>query len=128
MIYLAIFFFVLAGLFEAVMDVVQFHYHKSIFKKLKNNLFWDASESWKNKYKDGDPNKGPKFFLSNTLFVGLTDAWHLFKTLRTLSVMLGVFTILTMFFTICKSFLITAAFRVFFGISFTSFYNFFQKK
>ena len=34
-----------------------------------------------NKYKNNDPTEGEKFFLSKSLLVGFTDAWHLFKYL-----------------------------------------------
>ncbi len=70
----------LAGMFKAVMDTLQFHYGVSVFAEM-NPLFWNPEISWKNKYKDGDPTKGEKFFLSKTALVGLTDAWHLSQTL-----------------------------------------------
>ena len=72
----------LSGFFEGLMDRIQFHYNGSLFSKLKNQVFWNPSISWKNKWKLGDPQKGPKFFMSTTLFVFITDAWHLFKFIR----------------------------------------------
>ena len=67
MIYIGFLLFVLAGFCEAVMDKLQFHYDMSIFKNFKNQLFWDPKISWRNKYEDGDPLKGEKFFLSKSL-------------------------------------------------------------
>jgi hypothetical protein len=71
----------LAGFFEGAMDTLQFHFHTSIFSKI-DSTFWNPENSWKNKYLDGDPSKGPKFPLSTTFLVSLTDGWHLFKLIR----------------------------------------------
>ena len=68
----------LAGMCKGVMDTLQFHFSVSIFKNRKAQ-FWNPQESWRNKYKDGDPTKGPKFPGSTTIFVALTDGWHLFQ-------------------------------------------------
>ena len=50
MIYIGFLLFILSGMFEAVMDKLQFHYEQSIFKNFKNQLFWNPDVSWKNKY------------------------------------------------------------------------------
>ena len=71
-----------SGFCEGAMDKLQFHYHKSVFVNLNNNLFWDPEISWKNKYKNGDPIEGERFRFSSTFLVSLTDGWHLFKLLR----------------------------------------------
>jgi hypothetical protein len=77
-----------AGVFEAVMDTLQFRYHTSVFKRYSNQLFWNPEISWRNKYKsDGHT---PKFLGSTTIFVLFTDAWHFFKMLRTFTIFLGV--------------------------------------
>lgn len=115
--------FVLASICEAVMDTLQFHYISSIFKNFENNIFWDPEVSWRNKYKDGDPKKGPKFLFSDTLFVGLTDAWHLFKLFRNLFIFLGVFFLLLQFTTFWISVIVAIALRLFFGFGFTIFYE-----
>ena len=81
-------FLALGGTFNAPMDKLQFHYEQSIFSNWNNKDpdkagFWDdpRKESWKRKYKNQDQAQGPAFFLSTTLLVFLTDAWHLFQTL-----------------------------------------------
>ena len=61
------------------MDALQFHYQQTGFEP--DNRFWNPDISWKNKYKGGDPDNGPAFFLSTTALVFLTDGWHLFKFL-----------------------------------------------
>lgn len=74
--------FALAGVFNAFMDKLQFHYPNSIFPKLGNDKFWNPSVSWKNKYKDWDGgDRRAKFPFSKTTLVFLTDGWHLFQFL-----------------------------------------------
>lgn len=91
---LAVVFFALAGFLNGIMDTLQFHYSSSIFSKKSKQSFWDPSISWRNKYKNQDPNQGPRFPGSTTIFVFTTDAWHLFKAfmlacLRTSVVLAG---------------------------------------
>jgi hypothetical protein len=126
MIYIGFLLFILSGMFEAVMDKLQFHYDLSIFKKFKNQLFWDPKISWKNKYEDGDPMKGERFFLSKSLFVGVTDAWHLFKLFRTLTIFAGIYFLFIPCATkyMCLMFVIIA--RILFGLSFTLFFKLFE--
>ena len=47
------------------------------FKLSKLNM----KDTWKNKWKNGDPKQGEKFFLSSTTLVWLTDFFHLVKFL-----------------------------------------------
>jgi hypothetical protein len=84
-------FLSLVGLFEGIMDKLQFHYNKSIFKNFKNKQFWNPKISWKNKWKNGDKDKGEKFLFSSTLFVFTTDAWHLAKFFRNLCIVVSMF-------------------------------------
>lgn len=74
-------FFAFAGMAEAVMDTLQFKFYTSVFRKY-NGYFWNPDFSWQNKWKQGDPKFGPKFFGSSTFLVWTTDAWHLFKWIR----------------------------------------------
>ena len=64
---------------NGVMDALQFHYPQTGFEP--DSRFWNPAISWQNKYKGGDPDNGPAFFLSTTALVFLTDGWHLFKFL-----------------------------------------------
>jgi hypothetical protein len=61
------------------MDVITTRYDVSIFGNFSNQLFWDWRISWHNKWKNGDILQGEKFLFASTIFVFLTDAWHLFK-------------------------------------------------
>lgn len=78
---LIVFCIVNAAVCNAIMDKLQFHYTSSIFTKL-NPLFWNPLNSWRNKWKDGRKANGERFFLSSTVLVAFTDAWHLFQFLQ----------------------------------------------
>jgi len=83
----------LAGFTKAVMDKLQFHWHKSIFALNPGKytpLFWDPSVSWANKYKPGTNYKEEKFKFSTTLLVFLTDAWHFFQMCTTFLLFVGI--------------------------------------
>ncbi len=67
----------LSGICKGIQDQTMFHWGLSWTKYLKG-LFWNPLISWKNKYKNGDPKQGPKFWGSTTFLVAITDAWHLF--------------------------------------------------
>ncbi len=69
---------------KAIQDKLQFHFDNSIFKNL--GTWWNPQESWKNKWKNGNKEEGEKYFLSSTLLVSLTDAWHFFGLIRNFSV------------------------------------------
>jgi hypothetical protein len=93
----------LAGMCNSVMDTLFSHYDISIFKKF-NPLFWNPEISWKNKWAQPYPqpteNKWyyfgfpppykERFPYSSTIFVFLTDAWHLFKFFMLTFIFLGV--------------------------------------
>lgn len=64
---------ILSGFAKAVMDLSE---EGKI--KFKPSRYWIKSMSSPNKWKDGDPRKGEKFFGSSRWFVSLTDAWHVF--------------------------------------------------
>ena len=91
---ITLFLLFLAGALNATMDVLSFRYKTSIFSKYtKLQEFFNHQESWVNKYKDNNPELGPKFFGSKTFLVFLTDAWHLAKML-----MITTFTLAIVFY------------------------------
>jgi len=77
--WISIILIVLAGICNAIMDVLKTKYNKSIFLNCSNQTWLKPSLSWKNKWKNGDPLQGPRFFGSTTFLVFLTDFWHLTK-------------------------------------------------
>lgn len=78
---LIIFLIIIASIADSVLDSLQFHYSISIFKKFKNQQFFNPELSWKNKWKLDEKGNiiGEKFLGSSTIFTSLTDAWHFFK-------------------------------------------------
>lgn len=84
----------LGSFWEASMDAIgtPHNYEASIWKKLadyfdkkgKTNLgaaFWDNRLAWRNKWKEGDPTKGERFFGSSTFLVMFMDGWHVVKAI-----------------------------------------------
>ena len=74
------------------MDIVasERNYKRSIWNKVANYFdkigwysfgqnFWDYRISWRNKWKNGDPKQGEKFFWSARMFSTFMDSWHLLK-------------------------------------------------
>lgn len=80
---------ILSAVCKAVKDTLQFHFYSSIFDKC-NHQYWNPDVSWKNKYKYGEIGV-PKFWGSTTIFVWLTDAWHLFDMLGILFMFFACF-------------------------------------
>ncbi len=115
----------IAGISKAIMDKLQFHYHKCIFKinPVKyDQKFWDPTLSWENKYKEGSMIE-PKFLGSTTYFVFLTDAWHFFQMIMLLSLFIGIS--LTAYYSGSIIYMIikVIVLRSFFGLSFSIFFN-----
>jgi hypothetical protein len=59
-------------------ETLQFNYR--IFEKTfpgANKQWFDPKVSWRNKYEGGNPDNGPKSFLSTSVLVMFTDQYHL---------------------------------------------------
>ena len=98
---------------NAIMDTLSFRYDKSVFANFTHCQHWlDPRISWKNKWKNGDPAQGEAFFLSSTAWVAATDAWHFFKSVAILCVLLAIIVPFTQVF----SFHWTAWLGVFIGL------------
>lgn len=69
---------------DDIQDAITWNFETSIFKDCNPN-FCNPAISWKNKYKEGVPEYGPKFFGSTTFFVWMTDLWHLMKFIKMVS-------------------------------------------
>lgn len=78
-----------SGISNAVMDCVDDHFEKSIFKDCHFIWkYWNKNETWKNKYKDDLVT--PKFPGSTTILVMFTDPWHFFKMLCFFSLIIAI--------------------------------------
>lgn len=81
----------IASVVNGAMDMNFNMYDRSIFSKFKGT-FWNPSESWKNKWKNGDRNQGERFCGSSTIFVSFTDSWHLFKGAMLVAILSAIIT------------------------------------
>ncbi len=68
----------LSGAAKGFNETLEFNWHgfADVFPRANAQWFW-PQKSFKNKYKDGDPEKGAKFPLSTSALVFLTDQYHL---------------------------------------------------
>lgn len=80
-----------SGFFDGTAETTKFHYpnFKERFPNA-NDDYWDTAKSWKNKYKNNDPNQGSKFPLSTTSLVFLTDGYHLMRFARNSTMIVGI--------------------------------------
>lgn len=77
MIAAALILYFITGAAKGFADSLQFHFARLRFVPER----WNPATSWRNKYQNGDPGQGPRFFLSTTALVFLTDPWHFCNTL-----------------------------------------------
>ncbi len=76
----------LAGLSKGFNETLQFHwkeFHRQ-FPHAKAQ-WYNPTLSWRNKYRNGDPEQGPKSFLSTSILIGFTDQYHLDNMINRLS-------------------------------------------
>jgi len=68
----------IAGVSKGFNETLEFHWKgfRHMFQDV-NRQWFDPEVSWRNKYKNGDPDAGPRFPLSTTVFVMFTDQYHL---------------------------------------------------
>lgn len=98
------------------MDLLQFHYNKSIFSKSSfNPQYWNPEISWKNKYKDATYTIRKRVWVFNKP-VFLSDAWHLFKFIFINSLCLAIGLIFS-------NLILALIIRAIIGISFYISYN-----
>lgn len=81
----------LSGMCNGLHETLHYHYGRfqSLFPSADQN-YWNPAVSWKCKYQDGDPAKGPKFPLSTSVLVAFTDAKHLLSELHRDTLALGM--------------------------------------
>lgn len=117
-IIIGIVFIIISAIAKSIMDKLQFHYDKSIFKNFKNQQFWDGRISWRNKWENGEKEQGEKFPGSSTFFVFTTDAWHLFQSIFLNSLFLSIYFLTITEFNVFN-FIIVIIGRILFGLIFT---------
>ena len=84
---ISIILMILAGIFNATMDMLKVHFKISIFKDWKGQQWINPSLSWHNKWK---PKSKFGDLIMSTVLVWLTDMWHFVKMLMILTVCLAI--------------------------------------
>jgi hypothetical protein len=117
---LTLIFVFLAAICNAIMDVITYRFNSSIFSKLVH-LKWyiDPSVSWRNKYKNGDPNQGPVFPFSTSILCAITDLWHLTKSIMLVLLYVGI----TCYVPIIHPVLDVILYYIVFGVTFELFWS-----
>ena len=86
---LSLLFIALAGVFKACKDIVNFRYYVSVFRHLHKPQWFNPKNSWKNKHYWFNGNKVLNWLIRYP-FVFVTDAWHFFGGLRSLSIIMAI--------------------------------------
>lgn len=87
---------ILSGAIYGLHETICWHY-PAFEKKFPgaNERYWNAHESWKNKYKDYPEDQRAKFPGAKTIFVSFTDAKHLLSEFHRIFLFAGVMLIYT---------------------------------
>jgi len=132
----------LAGLADAIMDTISFHYN---YSKLPQNRWWNPKFSWYMKWKMTDfgtiiPNTKRKwyylwvykpkyveeFIWSSTILVFTTDAWHMAKSIRLNSIFLAL--ALSLDLSVIDSVIAFVILRMVYGVIFELFFSWLLRK
>lgn len=84
---ISVIFMILAGMFNAAMDVLKVRFKISIFKDWKGQQWINPSLSWHNKWK---PTSKFGDFIMSTILVWITDMWHFVKMLMIVCISLAI--------------------------------------
>ena len=85
--WITIILMIIAGVFNATMDVLKVRYKTSIFSKWKNQQWINPELSWTNKWKSKS-KMGDK--IMSTVLVWTTDMWHFSKMLMLVCISLSI--------------------------------------
>lgn len=115
-----IIFIIIASISNSIMDTLKDHYEISIFKKYKYQNWWNPNISWRNHHSE---NKLIEVVLS-TVLVPFTDAWHLFKMIDIICMILAIISyrpIINAYFDIVICYLVRCiTFELFYGYAWTT--------
>lgn len=123
---ISIILLILASVCNSVMDTLGHHHSTSVFKKYKTGFWADAYlVSWKNKYFNGDKLQGRKRFLGFVIPVQFTDAWHFFKSMMIILLILSIVLYTPLVFYIWIDFI---AYGIIWILFFNLFYNYLLRR
>ena len=77
-------FMLISGMIDGTVESLNYHYRDGFKNRIPmaNNQFWNPRQSWKNKYRNGDPSQGEKFSGSTDLLICTTDGYHALHTAK----------------------------------------------
>lgn len=82
---------ILAGIGKAIADAISHKYGETIFARFPKLEQWTNPHlSWRNKWKNGNPSEGERFWFSSTILVWVTDLWHFSNTIASTSVQIAL--------------------------------------
>jgi len=99
---------IISGTSKAVMDTLQYHFDRSIFK----GDWFNPNLSWNNKY-TWSSNKFISWLIQNP-FVFLTDGWHFFGMLHRISLVSILFFHITWWWVPILYLIFSVVFHIFF--------------
>jgi hypothetical protein len=85
--YISIILMVLAGIFNACMDVLKVRFKTSIFSTWKGQQWINPALSWTNKWK---PTTKIGDLIMSTVLIWVTDMWHFVKMLMLACISLAI--------------------------------------
>lgn len=70
-----------SGMADGLSENLKWKYHRfqTTFPNA-NPQYWNPYDSWDNKWKNGDPLQGERFFGSSTFLAWTTDGYHFYNT------------------------------------------------
>lgn len=70
-----------SGMIDGTIESINYHYENGFKKRCPNanDQFWNPAISWKNKYKNGNSEDGPRFTGSTNILVCTTDGYHMLR-------------------------------------------------
>lgn len=79
-----------SGMFDGLAEACKYKTSGVLEVLPFDRQFIDPAVSWRNKWRNGDPSQGERFPLSSTALVGVTDMYHLSRTIRNVTMIAGV--------------------------------------
>lgn len=93
-----------------------------------SGAFWDENIAWKNKWKNGDPAQGERFFGSSTVFVAFTSGFHLMQLVYLNAFFAALVLYSKIVSPLADFFIFGVAFRLIFELSYRGIEKWTQKK
>ena len=115
--------FLIAGIFNATMDVLRYRWNTCVFNDWKGQNWIDPKIAWYNKWRIDERLFGRQINIvdkiMSTSLVWVTDMWHFVKMLMLLCIVAGVVFYTPMFHWLLDGFILYCCFTVTFEMFFS---------